>query len=64
MLLNPAYLMLFVDLTRSFIQARKLVGNFMEQSLKIGRVWSFHKAMSDMAERSPLVKCSRTVTFF
>ena len=38
MLLNPAYLMLFIDLTRSFIQARKLVGIFKEQSLQIGGV--------------------------
>ena len=63
MLLNPAYLLLFVDLTRSFIQARKLVGFFKEQSLQIGGIRSFYKAMSDKAGRFPLVKCSRAETF-
>ena len=29
----------------------------MEQSLQIGGVWSFYKAMSDRAERFPFVKC-------
>ena len=47
MLLNPAYLMLFIGLTRTFIQARKLVEHFMEQSLQIGGVWSFYKEMPD-----------------
>ena len=42
---------------------RKLVGFFMEQSLQIGGVWSFYKAMSDKVERYPLVKCSRAVFF-
>ena len=36
----------------------------MEQSLQIGGVWSFYKAMSDRTERFPLVKCSRAETFF
>ena len=63
MLFNPASLMLFVDLNRSFIQAGTLVGIFMEQSLQIGGVWRFYKAMSDNAERFPLVKCSRAETF-
>ena len=36
----------------------------MEQSLQIGGVWSFYKAMSDRAERFPFVKCSRAETFF
>ena len=40
------------------------MGIFMEQSLQICGVWSFYKAMSDRAERFPLVKCSRTETFF
>ena len=35
----------------------------MEQSLQIGGVWSFYKALSDGAERFPLVKCSRAETF-
>ena len=61
--LNPAYLMMFIDLTRSFIQARKLMGFFIEQSLQICGVWSFYKAMSDKVERYPLVKCSRAVFF-
>ena len=30
----------------------------MEQSLQIGGVWSFYKAMSDRAERCRFVKCS------
>ena len=51
--------MLFIDLARSFIQARKLVGFFMEQSLQIGGVWSFYKAMSDSTER--LAFCYRGV---
>ena len=38
--------------------------SFMKLSLQIGGVWSFHKAMSDRAERFPLVKCSRAETFF
>ena len=63
-LLNHAYLTLFIDLTRSFIQARKLVDIFMEQSLQIGGVWSFYNAMSDREERFLLVKCSRAETFF
>ena len=60
MLLNPAYLMLFIDLTRSYIQARKVVAFYMEQSLQIVRVRSFNKAMPD---RALLVKCSRAETF-
>ena len=36
----------------------------MKQSLQIGGVWSFYKAVSDRAERFPLVKCSRTEIFF
>ena len=36
----------------------------MEQSLQIGGVWSFYKAMSDWAEKFPFVKCSRAETFF
>ena len=36
----------------------------MEQSLQIGGVRRFYKAMSDRAERFPLVKCSRAETFF
>ena len=35
----------------------------MEQSLQIGGVRSFYKAMSDRAERFPFVKCSRAETF-
>ena len=54
MFLNPAYWMMFVDLTRNFIQAGTLVGFFMEQSLQIGEVWSFYKTMSDKAARYPL----------
>ena len=42
-LLNPAHLMLFVDLTRSFIQARKLLGFFVEQSLQVGLYGAFIK---------------------
>ena len=56
MLLNPA-------LTRSFIQARKLVAFYMEQSLQIVGVWNFNKAMSDRAESFLLVKCCRAETF-
>ena len=40
------------------------MGIFMVQSLKIGGVWSFYKAMSDRTERFPLAKCSRAETFF
>ena len=40
------------------------MGIFMEQSLQIRGVWSFYKAMSDRAERFPLVKCRRVETFF
>ena len=36
----------------------------MDQSLQIGGVWSFYKAISDRAERFPFVKCSRAETFF
>ena len=36
----------------------------MEQSLQIGGVWSFYKAMSDRAERFRFVKCSGAETFF
>ena len=39
------------------------MGIFMEQSLQVGGVWSFYKAMSNRAERFPLVKCSRAETF-
>ena len=35
----------------------------MEQSLQIGWVWSFYKAMSHRAGRFPFVKCSRAETF-
>ena len=34
----------------------------MEQSLQVGGVWSFHKAMSDRAERFRFVKCSGAET--
>ena len=62
MLLNPAYLMLFVDLTMSFIQARKLVVFY---GAILANWWGmeFFKAISDRAERLPLVKCSRAETF-
>ena len=36
----------------------------MEQSLQIGGVWSFYKAMSDRVERCRFVKCSGAETFF
>ena len=36
----------------------------MNQSLRFCGVWSFYKAMSDRAERIPLVKCSRAEISF
>ena len=35
----------------------------MEQSLQIGAVWSFYKAMSDRAERFQFIKYSGAETF-
>ena len=40
------------------------MGSFKQQSLQIGGVWSFHKAMSDREERFPFIKYSRAETFF
>ena len=39
------------------------MGIIMEQSLQIGGVWSFYKAMSDRPKRFPLVKSSRADIF-
>ena len=55
--------MLFVDLNRSFIQARKLVGFFHEAIFANWWGMELYKAMSDRAERFPLVTCSRAETF-
>ena len=41
-----------------------MLGNLWVFYGAIFGVWSFYKAMSDKAERYPLVKCSKPKTFF